>query len=99
MNLYDRLLALQEIPDAYACWSAYRKALTEYIIKQIDKPQRVLVLGVGRGNDLALDKLLHYTISLTLWDKDKGGYSRSFGAIWPIWKSKDKCDREGLIRS
>ena len=70
MNLYDQLVQLQVIPKAYISWATYREQLTEYIISQISLKDRVAILGVGRSNDIDLEKLITHTGSLTLWDKD-----------------------------
>jgi len=72
MNLYDQLLSLQEIPNAYRVWTEYRENLTEYIIKQLEEePQSVLILGGGRSNDMDLKRLMPYVTDLTLWDKNE----------------------------
>lgn len=72
MNLYDQLLSLQEIPNAYRLWTEYRENLTEYIIKQLEgEPQSVLILGGGRSNDIDLKRLMPYVTHLTLWDKEE----------------------------
>ena len=71
MNLYDRLLTLQEIPNAYTSWEPYRQSLTDYIIGQLNKSEDVLILGIGRGNDMDLKQLIPHIKSLTLWDKEE----------------------------
>ena len=71
MNLYDRLLTLQEIPNAYTSWKPYRQSLTDYIIGQLNKSEDVLILGIGRGNDIQLKQLIPHIKSLTLWDKEE----------------------------
>lgn len=71
MNLYDQLLQLQVIPNAYKAWEQYRKHLTEYIITELESSQNVAILGVGRSNDIDLRQLLPYVKTLTLIDKDE----------------------------
>ena len=69
MNLYDQLVQLQ-VPEAYISWKAYREQLTQYIVSEMSSKDRVAILGVGRGNDIDLGKLMLHTGTLTLWDKD-----------------------------
>ena len=71
MNLYDQLLQLQVIPEAYKQWESYREALTDYIVNQLGDQDRVAILGVGRSNDIDLKRLIEHTKTLTLWDKDE----------------------------
>ncbi len=97
MNLYDQLLALQEIPNAYASWEAYRQSLTDYIIRQLDKPGEVLILGIGKGNDLQLNRIIPYVKSLTLWDKEKQAINAALIRYGLEEHPKVKCIGKDLL--
>ena len=97
MNLYDQLLALQEIPNAYALWEAYRQSLTDYIIRQLDEPREVLILGIGRGNDLQLNRIIPYVKSLTLWDKEKQAINTALIRYGLEAHPKVKCIEKDLL--
>ncbi|MBE6021782.1 MAG: hypothetical protein E7231_00955 [Cellulosilyticum sp.] len=71
MNLYDQLLQLQVIPNAYSEWKEYREDLTDYIISHLEWNQSVAIVGIGRGNDIDLEALLPYVKKLILIDKDE----------------------------
>lgn len=73
MNLYDQLLALQVIPDAFTTWQDYRKALSGYIMERLPRHHHIGVFGAGRCNDLDLDQLVSYFDHVTLIDQDLQG--------------------------
>lgn len=70
MNLYDRLLALQQIPHGYEQWHTYRELVTSLIIKQ-SKGMRIGILGAGRCQDLNLQRLSEHFQEVILIDKDE----------------------------
>lgn len=45
MNLYDQLLRLQVIEDAYIEWKSYRKQLTHYITENAQSKENIAILG------------------------------------------------------
>lgn len=71
MNLYDQLIALQMIPNAYEKWAAYREAVTQYIIEQAFGNREIALFGAGRCNDMDLRLLCSYFEKITLLDQDK----------------------------
>lgn len=71
MNLYDQLLQLQVIPNAYSAWKDYREDLTDYIISHLEWNEHVAIIGIGRSNDIDLAALLPHVGKLTLMDKDE----------------------------
>ncbi len=71
MNLYDQLLGLQVIEDAYLEWRTYRKQLTDFIIQEAKGNESIAILGAGRCNDIDLKRILAYFNEVTLVDKDK----------------------------
>lgn len=73
MNLYDQLLQLQEIPNAYENWKDYRNELTDYVMSQLGEGEHVAILGSGRSQDLDLSRLVKHMGQLTLIDKDCKG--------------------------
>lgn len=72
MNLYDQLLQLQVIHNAYTMWANYRKQLTDYLIQHTQEGSSLAILGAGRCNDLDLKKLATHFKTITLIDKDEG---------------------------
>ena len=70
-NLYDDLLSLQKIPDAFANWAGYRGALTGYIISHTEPGSTVLIAGAGPCNDLDLVRLCGHFSSVSLLDRDR----------------------------
>ena len=71
MNLYDQLLGLQVIEDAYLEWRTYRKQLTDFVIQEAKGNESIAILGAGRCNDIDLKRILAYFNEVTLVDKDK----------------------------
>lgn len=71
MNLYDQLLELQVIEDAYLEWRTYRNQLTDFIIQEAKGNESIAILGAGRCNDIDLKRILAYFNEVTLVDKDR----------------------------
>lgn len=71
MNLYDQLLRLQVIENAYEEWTTYREQLTDYIIKEARGNECIAIFGAGRCNDIDLKHLLAHFNEIVLLDKDK----------------------------
>ncbi len=69
-NLYDDLLKLQRIPDAYAGWEDYRTRLTGFILEQTEYGAEALIVGAGGSNDFDLNALCRHFSKLTLLDRD-----------------------------
>ena len=70
-NLYDDLLELQKIPDAFPNWESYREALTGCIISATEPGSTVLIAGAGPCNDLDLVRLAGHFSSVSLLDRDR----------------------------
>ncbi|MEG1148205.1 MAG: hypothetical protein RR090_08250 [Niameybacter sp.] len=70
MNLYDRLIKLQEIEHAFSEWEAYRHQVTEFIIKDTSPEHTLAICGAGRCNDLDLERLTKHFKQVILVDKD-----------------------------
>lgn len=73
MNLYDQLLRLQVIEDAYIEWKSYRKQLTHYITENTQSKENIAILGAGRCNDIDLKSLVTHFKEVILLDKDEEG--------------------------
>lgn len=97
MNLYDQLLQLQVIPNAYSAWRSYRENLTAYIISQLEANQHVAIIGVGRSNDMDLAQLLPHVKKLTLIDKDEQALLTASKQYHLIGKSKVECLYRDLL--
>ncbi|MBP3889162.1 MAG: hypothetical protein J6F30_16180 [Cellulosilyticum sp.] len=97
MNLYDQLRALQVIPNAYSAWRAYREDLTDYIISQLEWNQHVVILGVGRSNDIDLEQLLPYVKRLTLIDKDEEALQAAIKQYHLAGKAKVEVIQQDLL--
>ena len=46
-NLYDQLIRLSHLPNAYEEWSEYRSALTAFIISSTIGGGTALIVGAG----------------------------------------------------
>lgn len=69
-NLYDDLLALQVIPNAYEEWASYREQLTDFIINHTDSRTTAWIVGAGACNDFNLQKLSCHFSELNLIDRN-----------------------------
>ena len=69
-NLYDELACLTAIPNAYENWTAYRQAVTDFILTNIAPGARLLLVGAGACNDFDLRRLMDYA-PITLLDRDE----------------------------
>lgn len=101
MNLYDQLIQLQVVPNAYENWHDYRGELTDYITNQLNLDKMpygdMAILGVGRGNDLNLRQIVGYTKTLTLWDKDSIAIDEAIKKYGLEHEDKVKCVCKDLI--
>lgn len=70
ITVYDQLMRLNIIPNAYEEWSDYRKTLTDFIINHTKVKRSALIVGAGRCNDFDLKRLSDHFSSLTLADID-----------------------------
>lgn len=71
MNVYDKLLKLQVIENAWEEWAAYRLSITQYLIDNIEEQRELAIFGAGRCNDMDLKRLLMHFDHLVLVDLDK----------------------------
>lgn len=71
MNLYDQLLTLQRIDNAFTEWEAYRRDLTDYILHNLPKDETLAIFGAGRCNDIDLRRLNCHFSSIVLIDRDE----------------------------
>ena len=69
-NLYDDLLALQVIPNAYEEWAGYREQLTDFIIDHTDSHTTACIVGAGACNDYNLRRLSRHFSELRLIDRN-----------------------------
>ena len=67
-NLYDQLISLSHLPNAYEEWTEYRSALTAFIISSTIGGGTALIVGAGESNDLDLARLAVHFSSITLLD-------------------------------
>lgn len=70
MNVYDQLLKLQMIENAWEEWAEYRLKMTQYLIAHIEDKQELAIFGAGRCNDVDLKLLLKHFDHLVLVDLD-----------------------------
>ena len=71
MSIYDELLKLQNIPDAFKNWREYRERLTDYIVSTLEQGSTVAIFGAGACNDLNLKRLQKHFSEITLYDREK----------------------------
>lgn len=69
-TLYDELTALQSLPNAYAEWAEYRKALSGFIIESTGEKTTASIIGAGACNDFDLKRLTAHFSKLTLIDRN-----------------------------
>lgn len=69
-NLYDDLLALQVILNAYEEWASYRKQLTDFIIDHTDSRTTACIVGAGACNDFDLQRLSRHFSEIKLIDRN-----------------------------
>ena len=70
-TLYDQLLRLRKLPNAFSEWTAYRCRLTDFILENAEKGSSLLVMGAGGCNDLDLTRLSSYFSKVILSDCDE----------------------------
>lgn len=70
MNIYDKLLELQVIKNAFPQWASYRNDLTQYMIDHLPPHESIAIWGAGRCNDIDLKRLAAHFHTITLLDKD-----------------------------
>ena len=70
-TLYDQLLGLQHIPNAYDEWTAYRAALTDFIVTHTKKGTSALIIGAGECNDYDLNRMIEHFSEITLLDHNE----------------------------
>ena len=68
-NLYDDLLALQTIPNAYTDWAGYREQLIAFIVENTVPHTSACIVGAGECNDFDLHRLSAHFDSLLLLDR------------------------------
>lgn len=69
-NLYDDLLALQAIPNAYEEWASYREQLTDFIVDHTGPHTTACIVGAGACNDFDLQRLIKHFSELRLIDRN-----------------------------
>ncbi len=70
MNIYDQLLKLQILKNAWDEWQPYRQAVTMYLIEHIRDKSEIAIFGAGRCNDIDLRLLLKHFEKVVLVDLD-----------------------------
>lgn len=88
MSIYDELLKLQIIPEAFEKWKDYRKELTDYIISVTKPGSSLAVFGAGSCNDINLAELNRHFGHITLIDRDKRGLFEALDT-YHLEKSRD----------
>lgn len=83
MEIFDNILNEFHIENAYESWTEYRQYLTEWILASAEQiknsipeeenasPLRILIVGIGAGNDIDLRALLKRGYELELLDMDE----------------------------
>ena len=69
-NLYDDLLKLQRIPQAFENWTRYREALSDFIVSETEPGTTALIVGAGACSDFDLPRLCDHFSALWLLDRD-----------------------------
>jgi len=69
-NLYKELLRLQRIEDAFDSWKEYREKVTEYIIKNVDCFDSIVIFGAGSCSDIDLSIIENHFEEVVLVDID-----------------------------
>lgn len=67
-TLYDQLIQLQRIPHAYVEWTAYRNALTDFVLAHTKEDQSVVIIGAGECNDFDLCRMSDHFSQILLLD-------------------------------
>lgn len=71
ISLYDEICSQSRIEGTWESWQAYRKQLTDFIIRQMgDALPAVVIVGAGACHDMELDRLLPLARQITLVDND-----------------------------
>lgn len=73
MNIYDQLLKLQIIENAWEEWEIYRQEVTHYLIDHLEDKRELAIFGAGRCNDMDLNLLLAHFEKIVLVDLDEEG--------------------------
>ena len=84
-NLYDDLRQNQIMPHAYRDWTAYRTALTDFIVQHTEPGATALIVGAGPCNDFDLPKLKGHFGAVALLDQDAPAMERGLlqqGVAW-----------------
>lgn len=90
MSIYDELLKLQKIPDAFKDWREYRESLTDYIITTLKPGSTIAIFGAGGCNDLNLKRLQQHFSQITLYDREKT-------VLYEALDTYEIADKENII--
>ena len=71
-SIYDELVKLQRLPDAFKEWADYRAKLTDFILGETEEGASALIVGAGQCNDLDIRRLKEHFGRITLMDRDLG---------------------------
>ena len=95
-NLYDQLISLSHLPNAYEEWTEYRSALTAFIISSTISGGTALIVGAGESNDLDLARLAVHFSSITLLDCDSQAMKRAL-IRYRTQKAQIRCVKTDLL--
>lgn len=71
MSVYDELIKLQTIPNAFKHWQTYRADVTNYIISHAKGDSTLAIFGAGACNDFDLSLLSNHFSDITLFDENE----------------------------
>lgn len=69
------------IPGAYVRWSRYRAHMTEYILKDGSRQDRVLILGAGGCDDIDIIELTEHTSYVLLADVNRPAMEEAYRRV------------------
>ena len=67
-TVFDQLVSLETIPNAYSNWKNYRNKLTEFILANTEIGSKALIIGAGPCNDFDLCRLSEHFSEVGLLD-------------------------------
>lgn len=88
-NLYDELLRNQIMPNAFSDWAAYRKELTDFVLRSTGEGASALIVGAGECNDFDLVRLKGHFRQVTLLDRNEQAMQRGLIRQGVSWASDD----------
>ena len=67
-TVFDQLVALETVPNAYSNWKNYRNKLSDFILANTEMGSKALIIGAGPCNDFDLCRLSEHFSEVGLLD-------------------------------